>query len=196
MDHRLVAWGRAVKARNARRGWFHPPLFLFTDATRLADPLPAVARLPVGLCGVVFRHDGVPDRAALGRQLARICRARRLMLVVAGDPHLAWTLRAGEHLRGGRNLGIRRICGFPATSSAHGPADLVRARRAGALAFLSPVFTTASHHEAQTLGPLRFGALAGRSGGPCLALGGVTGANARRLPMLRCSGAGAITGLS
>ena len=103
MDERLVAWARASVAR--RRGGdrpFLPPLWLFTDANRLPDPRPAVARLPKGLAGVVLRHDGAPDRAALGRDLARLCRARRLTLVVAGDVRLAASLRAGVHLRAGR----------------------------------------------------------------------------------------------
>ena len=37
-----------------------------------------VRGLPKGLCGVVFRHDGVAGRAALGRAVWRFCRARRL----------------------------------------------------------------------------------------------------------------------
>jgi thiamine-phosphate pyrophosphorylase len=170
-------------------------LWLFTDAQRLPDPLPAVARLPRGLCGVVFRHDGVPGRAALGRRLARLCRARRLALVVAGDWRLAASLGAGLHLRGGhRPLGCPP--GLPRTSSAHGVADLVRARRAGAaLSFLSPLFATASHPGAKPLGPLRWGLAAGRSRGKTAALGGVDDGSLRLLPRLRCAGAGAIGAL-
>src|SRR5438477_5113612 len=94
MDRRLVAWARSVKSRQ-RRGPMHgggsrwPVLWLFTDAERLPDPLSAAARLPKGLCGIVLRHDGVPGREALARALARICRSRRLVLVVAGDARLA-----------------------------------------------------------------------------------------------------------
>ena len=58
--------------------------------------------LPRGLAGVVLRHDGEPGRAALGRELAEICRSRRLALVVAGDVRLAAALGAGVHLRAGR----------------------------------------------------------------------------------------------
>jgi thiamine-phosphate pyrophosphorylase len=80
MDRRLVDWARAVKA-----GWPHgpPPLWLFTDARRLPDPLPAARRLPPGLAGIVFRHDLDENRARLGLELARVCQARRLALVVA-----------------------------------------------------------------------------------------------------------------
>src|ERR1700712_2314994 len=75
MDQKLVAWARAVKSRQRfapkshRRGCF-PVLWLFTDAARLPAPRAAVERLPIGLCGVVLRHDGAADRVALGRDLA------------------------------------------------------------------------------------------------------------------------------
>lgn len=170
-------------------------LWLFTDAARLADPQGAVARLPRGLCGVVLRHDGAADRAALGRQLARLCRVRRNVLVVAGDWRLAAALRVGMHLRGGQRLPMlrHRIC----TSSAHGVAELVAARRAGAvLAFLSPAFATASHPTANALGPVRWSGQARRAGVAVAALGGVTGGNVRRPGGRWCAAAGAIGALA
>jgi len=172
-------------------------LWLFTDAVRLPDPRGAVARLPRGLCGVVLRHDGVPGRAALGRALARLCRARRAMLVVAGDWRLAAALGAGVHLRAGRRpAGMARGCAG-VTSSAHGVAELVAARRAGArLAFLSPAFSTASHPGGVALGPLRWAAAAGRAGVAVAALGGIEGGTVRRLPRAACAGVGAIGALA
>ncbi|MGI4945219.1 MAG: hypothetical protein ACRYHQ_32435, partial [Janthinobacterium lividum] len=101
MDRRLAAWARQVKARGGKAGGGLPALWLFTDAVRLPDPLPAIARLPRG-CGVVFRHDGVPNRAALAAAAACLCRRRGLLMVVAGDPRLAAAVGAGLHLRGGR----------------------------------------------------------------------------------------------
>ncbi len=170
-------------------------LWLFTDAVRLADPCGAVARLPRGLCGVVLRHDGAADRAALGRRLAGLCRARRNMLVVAGDWRLAAALRAGVHLRGGRRLPMLRH--IISTGSAHGLAELVAARRAGAaLVFLSPAFATLSHPGAPGLGPMRWSGQAGRAGVAAAALGGVTGANVRRLGRRRCVAVGAIGALA
>jgi len=198
MDERLIAWARAVKRRTRNSG---PVLWLFTDSSRGGNPLTAAAGLPRGLCGVVFRHDDTPDRAGLGRALARICRARRLVLVVAGDVRLAQALGAGMHLRAGRfagpqaaNLRRRR----PISSSAHTIKDIKRARIAGADAiFLSPAFPTASHPGAPALGPARWAALAGKylaRGHFLLALGGVTGHTAGALPRL-CGGAGAIGAL-
>ena len=98
-DEALIAW---AWARKARRRAALPPLWLFTDEVRLPDPRSAVARLPKGLAGVVLRHDVAAERCALGSDLARLCRARRLVLVVAGDPRLAAALGAGLHIRRGR----------------------------------------------------------------------------------------------
>ncbi len=200
MDARLLAWARAVKARRARArrpGHALPVLWLFTDERRLPDPRAAVARLAPGLCGVVLRHDASPGRARLAADLARLCRARRLVLCVAGDPVLAARVGAGVHLRNGRRLAGPHCGGF-VTSSAHGLPDLRRAARAGAsLAFLSPVWPTDSHPGAPALGALRWRILAAQSPIPVCALGGV---DARRARTLRnttaCAGLGAIGALS
>jgi hypothetical protein len=73
MDERLLAWGRAVKQRQRNA---LPALWLFTDTERIPDPLPAIGRLPRGLCGVVFRHDGeiVQEAGAAARGGGR-CKA-------------------------------------------------------------------------------------------------------------------------
>src|SRR4051812_14890093 len=120
MDRELLAWG--LRGRPAPI----PRLWLFTDDRRLPDPREAVARLPRGRAGVVLRHDTHPDRAVLGHELARICRMRRLVLVVAGDVRLAHALSAGVHVRGGRWPGVvrsRRLI----TSSGHSIPELRRA---------------------------------------------------------------------
>jgi thiamine-phosphate pyrophosphorylase len=173
-----------------------PRLWLFTDDRRLPDPRQAVAALPRGLAGVVLRHDHDPARTSLGRDLARICRARRLTLVVAGDARLAAALKAGVHLRGGFWPGPVRVRG-PVTSSAHSVPELRRGRLAGAgPIFLSPAFPTASHAGAAGLGPCRWAALARRGRGTVAALGGVDGANVKRLPPLLCQAVGAIGALA
>ncbi len=186
-----MAWARAVKRRGPPGRNPLPVLWLFTDAGRLPDPLPAIARLPLGLAAVVFRHDGVAGRAALGLAVARLCRARRLALVVAGDARLAASLRAGVHLREGRWPGWPRAPGLR-TASAHDAAGLRRAARAGAgIVFLSPAFPTASHPDRPALGAVRWASLARTAGPPVYALGGMAGRNARRLGP-RCAGAGGI----
>ncbi|MEA2788623.1 MAG: thiamine-phosphate pyrophosphorylase [Acetobacteraceae bacterium] len=192
MDRKLLSWGLRGKRRRLPRLW------LFTDDERLPDPRASVAGLPRGRAGVVLRNDSDPARLALGQDLARICRQRRLMLVVAGDARLAAALKAGVHLRGGRWPNSIRRPGL-STSSAHSVAELRRAVRAGAgLVFLSPAFPTSSHPGAPGLGPFRWAAMA-RRGGPGVhvaALGGITGGTIRRLPASLCQAVGAIGALS
>jgi thiamine-phosphate pyrophosphorylase len=191
MDQKLLAWGLRKPAPL-------PRLWLFTDERRLPDPRASVANLPRGKAGVVLRHNHDPARKALGRELARICRARRLVLVVAGDSRLAAALRAGVHLRGGHWPGPLRPAGV-VTSSAHSVPELKRAQKAGAeLIFLSPAFATASHGGAPGLGPLRWATIGRRVGwrGGTAALGGVDGRTIKRLPARLCHAIGAIGALA
>ncbi len=188
MDAELEAWARRVKRRKNP-----PPLWLFTDPAAMPDLEVLIARLPPGLCGVVFRHDGVAGRAALAARVAPLCRRRRITLVVAGDVRLAWRLRAGVHLRAGRRglvaLPPRRLI----TAAVHHRAELSRARRAGAaIMFISPAFATASHPGRRALGPIGWRALA-RAARPAIAaaLGGVSAAHVRILGK-NCRMAGAI----
>lgn len=172
-------------------------LWLFTDEQRLADPRAAVAKLPCGLGGVVLRHESDPSRATLGRVLARICRVRRLALVVAGDVQLAAALGAGVHLRAGRWPDHARARRGLLTSSVHSQIELQRAWRAGAnLAFLSPAFSTPSHPGGVGLGPVRWSRLVRGASLPVAALGGIDGLTVRRLPRRLCRGVGAISSLS
>lgn len=175
----------ADRARRLNHGGV-PPLVLMTDPR--VDPLPRLLRLPPG-CAVVLRHYGRPERLALGRRLRRLCRARRLLFLVANDVRLAAALRAdGLHLaegvarRAAVALAWRRARRGRLSVAAHGMAALRRARRLRAdWATLSPVFPTASHPGATALGVRRFAALARRAGLPVLALGGVTADSVRRL---------------
>lgn len=136
------------------------------------------------------------------RRLARIVRARGLVLLVAGDGRAALRLRAGLHLpdrrpaqgvaaflRAGRRRGLLTV-------AAHGPRGLSRARRLRADAvLLSPVFVTASHPGGAPLGVLRWAALVRGARVPVVALGGLDSQTARRLPR-RTAGLAAIGGLA
>ena len=201
MDASLIAWARQVKARRRRTPHDGPVLWLFADPVRLADPTTAAALLPKGLAGVILRHDAPAKgaawaaRLAAGKRLARLCRARRLVLHVAGDVRLALALRAGLHLRRGRR-GVLHLPPHRVTSSAHSALELRRAAAAGAGgAFLSPCFPTRSHPDATPIGPVRWAAMARRQPLAVLALGGVDGLRARSLPRRCCAGAGAIGAL-
>lgn len=166
-----------------------PALMLVTDEARLPDPAPVMERLRPGTA-VLLRHYGAGGREALARRLAAIARRRRLALVVAGpDWRLAARVgAAGVHLpenlaRTGCWAGLRLWRrGRLLTVAAHGPAGLARAARLQAdAALLSPVFPTASHPGAATIGATRFALWARRAGLPVMALGGVGLRTARRL---------------
>jgi len=193
MDTGLLSWARAVKQRRRTK---LPVLWLFTDAERLPDPLPAIAALPKFCAGVVFRHDHIPGRKALATQVAALCRARKIPLVIAGDPRLAAALGAGRHLRAGRWPGPIRTRGL-ITSSAHNLAELRRAERNGAkIIFLSPAFQTPSHPNQPGLGAARWLNIAQRAqSAEVYSLGGLNGTNIRILSRC-CAGAAAINGLT
>jgi thiamine-phosphate pyrophosphorylase len=179
-----------------------PALVLVTDETRLPDPGAAVAALPRA-SAVVFRHYGDPGRKSLARRLARLCRRRGLLFLVAADAALAQTLGArGLHVseqaaRGPAYLRRRWRRGLTVTASAHGRAGVIRAARLGADAvLLGPVFATASHPGREPLGPVRFGLIARASPLPVYALGGMTETTARRLTGLGAAGVAALGALA
>lgn len=180
MDRTLATTARRLNARHGARHHL-PPLILLTDRLRLPDPLAAAARLPAGSI-VILRDGDLPpgQRQALGLALAALCRRRRLVLLVAGDPRLARRIGAdGVHWPEKRLP--RRVRGF-ATAAAHSLPALIRARRAGAAAaLLSPVLPTLSHPGAPSLGVIRFAGLVRLAGLPVYALGGIDGATAPRL---------------
>lgn len=188
----------AAAARRLRPRPGLPRLLLFSDLARLPDPRAAAAGLPAG-AAVVARGLAPAVLAGLAGQVRR----RRLRLLVAGSGRLALSLGAGLHVPDRR--GTAGLLAFllarrgrrprPLLSvAAHGRAGLARARRLRAdLVVLSPVFPTLSHPGAPALGLWRWVALAAGAGRPVVALGGLTGARAARLPR-RTAGLAAIGG--
>lgn len=169
------------------------PLWFFTDDQRLPSPLPIIQTLPTGLCGVVFRHDNHPNRQALAQDVAKLCRKRRLTLIIAGDAKLAMRLQAGLHLRGGAGGRPSGWSGELLSASVHHESQLKQAKKIGVgLVFISPVFPTTSHPGSVGLGPTGWRRLAKQAGKskPC-ALGGLNGQNAHTLGPL-CKSIGAI----
>jgi thiamine-phosphate pyrophosphorylase len=127
------------------------------------------------------------------------------VLLVAGDGRAALRFRAGLHVPDRRPaagllpflLARRRRPRRPPPllAAAHGRRGIARARRLGADAV---VLSPASPPPATRRGgarPLRWAALARRAGRPAVALGGVRGDNARRLPAW-AAGFAAVGGLS
>jgi thiamine-phosphate pyrophosphorylase len=157
-----------------------PPLVLFTDDDRLADPLAAARALPRGSMVIVRSRDGA-RRAALTRAMVELARARALIVLVAGDGALAAASGAdGVHLpeaRLGEAAAWRARHRFLVTASVHSLAALARANLADAV-FLSPVFPTASHPGRAALTSVRANAITRGARLPVYALGGVGPGNA------------------
>ena len=177
-----------------------PFLLFMTDEKRMADPLEAVKKLPRG-AGVIFRHYGSANRRAMAKKLRRLCRLRRLVLLIAGDLNLARQLGCGAHLPEG--LAAKMPAeprafkkGGILTVASHGPRAIARAKYLGADGvILSPVFETRSHPQALPLGPLRFHLWIRRGTIPAYPLGGINQASCRRLGSLGISGYAGISGL-
>lgn len=177
-----------------------PPLILVTDSERLADPVPAIARLRSG-DAVLFRHYALPDRADLAHAIAKVCRARRVSLIIGADHALARTVgAAGIHYPQALTpLGHRppNTQGLLLTVAAHDERALAAAYRMGAdAALLSPVFPTESHPGASALGVNRFARLVRESRVAVYGLGGITAANARRLVGSGAAGIAAVGAFS
>lgn len=180
--------------RRGIRGANLPRLVLLSDARNDAALERALARLPAG-SALVFRHYHLdaPARRARWASLRRLARAHGVRLVLAGKacgPGAQGCYAAPSRL--GRAPGARQ--GGLRLATAHSLREIAGAVRARADAvLLSPVHATRSHPGGTALGPVRFLLLAQACPLPVLALGGMTRARARRLPV---HGWAAIDGLS
>lgn len=156
-----------------------PRLWLISDARNDAALPAALARLPRG-SGFIFRHYHLEPQARRARfeALQRIARRRGHVIVLAGSAAQARQWRAqGAY---GSSVALAHGPAILRLSSAHDLREIGRARRASAV-LLSPVFATATHPGAPTLGVLRFRVLAARAQAPVIALGGMTARRACRL---------------
>ena len=148
-----------------------PRRWLMTDERMGEALLDAVARLPDD-AGIVFRHYSLAGEAR--RHLFDEVRAAHPGLLLLGgsaEPARTWGAD-GSH---GRHRGAT-------AAPAHDLAEIRAAEAAGAaLIFLSPVFATRSHPEAQPLGVDGFAALARQTHLPVIALGGMNEARAEGL---------------
>jgi thiamine-phosphate pyrophosphorylase len=172
----LASAAARLNARHAMAAML-PPLVLMTDDERLPDPLPAARALPRGSL-IVLRARDATRRATLAAAL----RPLPHLLLIANDAALAASIGAdGIHLAEANAHQAAHIRALHPrwliTAAAHGkPTD----GQFDAL-FLSPVFATASHPGARTLGAARANNLAQQCHTPLYALGGITPTNARLL---------------
>lgn len=196
-----VKLARAALHLNARCGALLPPLVLMTDDVRLPDPLGAARALPRGSL-VIVRAIDRGARTQLATRMMALSRTRDLIVLIAADAALASTVEADglhlpeAHMRDALHWRALRPR-WLVTVAAHSLCGLMRAHAAGAdAAILSPVFATASHPQAPTLGPLRLRALARQSPVPVYALGGVDAMSAPRLVGAPVAGLAAVAGLA
>ena len=170
-----------------------PHLWLLSDERNDAVLADALARLPRG-SGFVYRHYHLAERERRDRfdALFALAKERNHWAILADSPVAARKWGAdgvyGPAARMPQGDALVKI------ATAHDWKEVVAAERAGADAImLSPVFPTASHPGAKTLGPVRFRMLARKTAVPVIALGGMTAEAARRLGWPRWA---AIDGLS
>lgn len=162
------------------RATFLPERLMLTDLARVPDPLACLDRLGPG-GGVVLRDQDAPERRRWAERLRVATQRRGQLLFVANDPVMAEAVDAdGLHLAE-RQVG--RVSPWGLTSAAcHSLQAIRRAERCGAdMLLLSPVFPTASHPGAPSLGLHRARALSLATALPTYALGGVTHGSARQL---------------
>ena len=182
--------GRYTVAMPARQPL--PLLWLLSDARNDSGLEAALTALPRG-SGFVFRHYHLPADERAGRfgRLSAAARVAGHVVVLAGDAALARKWGADGVYGGAECVGPAQ--GLLKLVAAHDGDELAAAGRAGADGvFLSPVFPTRSHPDAQPLGIHGFHVLAQRSPVPVIALGGMTKARAHELAWPRW---GAIDGL-
>jgi thiamine-phosphate pyrophosphorylase len=156
-----------------------PRRWLMTDE-RIGDRLwNAIARLPAGESGIVFRHyaTGARERETLAHRVAEACRHRGITLAVARDIDLARSVGANlVHNPAGD-------CPQPFSLSVHTTEEARSAgRRGAALVFVSPVHPTWSHPGGAALGAMQAVQLARAAGVPAVALGGMDEAGFDALP--------------
>ena len=160
-----------------QRTW--PRQWLMTDE-RLGGALwSAIAALPDGDAGIVFRHyaSELGEREALASEVAQQCRQRGFVLAIAADAKLASRLGADlVH-------NPRESTSLPFSMSVHTADEARQARERGAaLVFVSPVNATRSHPGRLPLGSAEAARLAQLSGVPAIALGGMDAAAFAALP--------------
>jgi thiamine-phosphate pyrophosphorylase len=174
-----------------------PKRWFFTDDRLAGAEASIIARLPPGT-GVVLRNYLMPNRSVWAKKLVHLCRERRLVVLIAGNDKLAWSLRAdGVHWpeKMARAKKYRRHPHWLITGSAHTPAGLHGANCVKADAvFLAPVFETRSHPGKSALGCIRAGLLIRRQTVAVIALGGVNRISVKKLRGRKFYGWAAIDG--
>lgn len=186
--------------KNLRKNQKLPEIFIFTDDSKLSDPI-TLAKLIPKKWGMVIRNYHNHNRIQLIKDTAKICKKRRIFFMVAGNWRLAIKIRAsGIHMpvklikKETISTIIKKCNNFTLSISAHNQAELRYARLIGVDAvFLSPVKKSSSHPLLKPIGFLPFSSLARNQGLNVYALGGLNLRDKKRSQDL---GAKGIAGIS
>jgi len=177
-SRRKALMAARVAARHLPAGL--PPAFFLTDPERTPHPEQVVGGLPAGW-GVIYRHFGAENREAVARQLLKLCRKRKLLLLIGADAELAVKIGAdGVHWPGRMAGAARRWRGrFKIqTMSGHFGDNPGQFRTLPVNAVLySAVFASRSASAGTALGAQRFRRIARSLPCPAYALGGVNADN-------------------
>lgn len=143
---------------------------------RMGDALEAaISRASAAGAGVIVRHHRTPF--AERRRIAELVRSRGALLGIARDVALAAELQA-DLVHNPDDI----LAGLPISLSVHNEAEALAASRSGAsLVFVSPVFVTRSHPDAEALGSAAALSLARLTMKPAIALGGLDAASGEQL---------------
>lgn len=172
----FAAVRQSERAIGSRKNSRLPPVLVLSDPDRTPDILSLAHQIPRGWA-LVYRHFGHPQKQDIIRQLDRISRRRRFILIVSTDSNIT-------HLT--RHHGVhwpKHVCNAPPkrqraqfhTTSAHDHGTLARAARNKMDACLvSAVFPSKSPSAPTPMGAIRFRLLAQKSSIPLYALGGVS----------------------
>lgn len=177
-------WRTAIRRVERHLPAHLPPVLFLTDPVRVPDPVIAIQSLPPG-AGIIYRHFGDAGRRRVADQLANLCAAKDLALLIAADPDLAAEVEAdGVHWPEARLSEARhwRGCFRLQTASAHSRRALAKAAQIGMdAALVSTVFASQSASAGAPMGPARFRKLAQGAALPIFALGGLKAATIGRI---------------
>ncbi len=177
-----------------------PPHIFITDTSRV-DVIATVKNLP-GNSAVILRDYRLTqnERRELGKEIRKICLARKIFFLIAKDIPLALELHADgihlpEFMAGSIRKWRNKKPGWLITAAAHSRPALVKALDSGADAvLLSPFFETASHPGRPGMGAFRARKTAGKFVNRVYGLGGILPKREKLVESLGFAGVAAVSG--
>ncbi len=175
--------------------------FFFTNRKRCADLSSVIKNLPKN-SAIIFREYDLeaPEREKLATEIMQICRKYGHKILIGKNLELARKLRAdGVHFSDHDQLPLQILNRknlpqkFILSVACHNFLSVLKLRKLKIDAiFISPIFLTKSHPNAQPLGLQRLSRIILKTKSSIYALGGVNSQNINSLQRLGASGFGGI----